>query len=165
MKKKAKVVIPIAVLVLALGIGAGVYFLRPTPEEESGNGHIPYAQGVVILEDTDLDQTAKGWIDLTYNHQAFSKDGVNFSCFLTNDASNQYDLYFDLYADAGLTDELFLSGLLPPGTALEQVELNRALPVGSNTVYVVFNQVDTDEDGNQTIVNQTTVTVEFIVNE
>lgn len=165
MKKKAKVIVPVVVLVLALGIGAGVYFLRPAPEEDAGDGHIPYAQGVVVMDELDIEPAEYGWIDLTYNYQAFSKNGVNFSCLLANAASNQYDLYFDLYADAELTDELFLSGLLRPGTALEQVDLNRALPVGTNTVYVVFNQVDTDEGGNQTIVNQTTVTVDFVVVE
>lgn len=165
MKLKAKVIIPIAVLLLLLGIGLGVYFLRPAPEEDAGDGHIPYAQGVVVMDESDIEPADYGWIDLTYNYQAFSKNGVNFSCLLANAASNQYDLYFDLYADAALTDELFLSGLLRPGTALEQVELNRALPLGTNTVYVVFNQVDTDGDGNQTIVNQTTVTVDFVVVE
>lgn len=165
MKVKAKVIVPIAVLVLALGIGAGVFFLRSAPEEDVNDGRIPYAEGVVVMEDTDIEPAEYGWIDLTYNYQAFSKDGVNFSCLLANAASNQYDLYFDLYADADLTDEIFLSGLLPPGTALEQIELNHALPVGTTTVYVVFNQVDTGEDGNQTIVNQTVVTVEFIVAE
>lgn len=165
MKVKAKVIVPIAVLVLALGIGAGVFFLRSAPEEDVNDGRIPYAEGVVVMEDTDIEPAEYGWIDLTYNYQAFSKDGVNFSCLLSNAASNQYDLYFDLYADADLTDEIFLSGLLPPGTALEQIELNHALPVGTTTVYVVFNQVDTGEDGNQTIVNQTVVTVDFVVAE
>ena len=154
MKVKAKVIVPIA-----------VFFLRSAPEEDVNDGRIPYAEGVVVMEDTDIEPAEYGWIDLTYNYQAFSKDGVNFSCLLSNAASNQYDLYFDLYADADLTDEIFLSGLLPPGTALEQIELNHALPVGTTTVYVVFNQVDTGEDGNQTIVNQTVVTVDFVVAE
>lgn len=165
MKVKAKVIIPIAALVLALGIGAGIYFLRSVPEEDINDGRIPYAEGVVVMEDTDVEPAEYGWIDLTYDYQAFSKDGINFTCLLSNAASNQYDLYFDLYADADLTDEIFLSGLLPPGTALEEITLNHALPVGTTTVYVVFNQVDTDEDGNQSIVNQTVVTVEFIVAE
>lgn len=166
MKVKAKVIIPIAVLVFVLGIGAGVYFLRSTPgDEDINDGRIPYAEGVVVMEDTEIEPPEYGWMDLTYNYQAYSNDGTNFSCLLSNAPSNQYDLYFDLYADAELTDEIFLSGLLPPGTALEQVELNRTLPVGTTTVYVVFNQVDDDENGNQTIVNQTVVTVDFIVVE
>lgn len=165
MKVKAKVIIPIAVLVFALGIGAGVYFLRSAPEEDINDGRIPYAEGVVVMEDTDIEPAEYGWIDLKYNYQAFSNDGVNFSCLLANAASNQYDLYFDLYADAELKDEIFLSGLLQPGTALEKVTLDHALPEGTTTVYVVFNQVDTGEGGAQTIVNQTIVTVDFVVVE
>ncbi len=165
MKLKTKVIIPVAVLVLALCIGAGVYFLRPTPVEDIDDGRIPYAEGVVVIDKSDIEPVEYGWIDLTYNYQAYSNNGVDFSCLLANESSNRYDLYFDLYADAELTDEIFLSGLLQPGTALDKVSLNHALPVGTTTVYVVFNQVDTNEEGNQTIVNQTVVTVDFIVVE
>lgn len=160
MKFKAKVVVPI-VVVLAIVIGVAVYFLRPSPDD----GRIPYATGVVVTDETDIEPAEYGWIDLLYDYQAHSSDGVNFSCMLANAASNRYDMYFDLYADDALTDEIFLSGLLKPGTALENVTLDHALPAGTNTVYVTMNQVDTDEDGNQTIVNQTVVTVEFIVSE
>lgn len=160
MKFKAKVVVPI-VAVLAVGIGIAVYFLRPAPDD----GRIPYATGVVVTDETDIEPADFGWLDLLYDYQARSSDGVNFSCMLANAASNRYDMYFDLYTDAELTDEVFLSGLLKPGTALEEITLDHALPAGTNTVYVAMNQVDTDEDGKQTIVDQTVVTVEFIVSE
>ena len=166
MNAKAKIIVPVVALLAILGIGIGAYFLGASQEEaELKDNRIPYAQGVVLMEDTEIEPAKHGWIDLTYNYQAFSKDGVNFSCLLSNAPSNQYDLYFDLYADAELTDEIFLSGLLKPGTALEEIALTHALPVGTTPVYVSFNQVDTDEEGNQTIINQTLVMVDFIVVE
>ena len=166
MKFKAKVLIPIAVLVLALGAGAGVgVYLAARPSEEASldDNRIPYAEGVVIMEGVDIEPVPKGRIALRYNYQAYSNDGTNFTCKLGNDESNQYDLYFDLYADAALTDRMYLSGLLRPGTALEEITLDHALPEGTTTVYVGFNQVDTDEEGNQSLLSQTLVTVDFIV--
>lgn len=166
MKRNAKIIIPIILIAAALGIGVGVYFANSAHgDKDLKDGRIPYQEGVVVLEDTMIEPTEDGWIDLTYNYQAYSRDGIHFSCYLTNDASNVYDLYFDIYADGAMRDEIYLSGLLPPGTALQNITLDRELPVGTNEVYVVFNQVDLDEGGNQVIVGQATVTVEFIVAE
>lgn len=165
MKFKAKVILPVLAVLLALGIGAGaVYlFMSKTPDENINDGRIPYAEGVVVMEGMDIEPVAKGRIALRYNYQARSTDGINFTCKLGNDESNRYDLYFDLYADAALTDQIYLSGLLRPGTALDNITLNHALPKGTNTVYVGFNQVDVDEEGNQSLLSQTLVTVDFIV--
>ena len=166
MKLNAKVVIPILIVALFVAVGVGVGTYLATRDATKYNGIIPYADNAVVLDKGgEIEPAEQGWINLKYNYQAFSKDGVHFSCFLANDAGNEYDLFFDLFADVEATDRLFLSGLLPPGTALNTVELNRALPVGSTTVYVAFNQVGTDEDGEQALVGQSVVTVEFIVLE
>lgn len=159
-RKSKKKALLLLLLLLLIGASVGVYFAFFW--EKPDDGRIPYAEGVVLYGDNDV-KAGEGWIGLTYNHQAFSKDGVEFSCLLTNDPSNQYDMYFDIYADSSMEDEIFLSGLVRPGYSLQTIELNHALPAGSTTCYVVFNQVDTDGDGNQSIVGQVAVTVEFIV--
>ena len=164
MKLSAKVVIPILILFVAVGAGVGTYLAAKNTTRY--NGIIPYADDAVVLAGGgELEPAQQGWINLKYNYQAFSRDGVHFSCLLANDAGNEYDLFFDIFADVEATDRLYLSGLLPPGTALKNIELDRALPAGSTTVYVAFNQVDFDENGEQALVGQTVVTVEFIVLE
>lgn len=167
MKLNAKVFIPVLVLVLALGVGAGIFFAsRGRGDAQRESGTIPYAENVVVLNGGGkIEQAEQDMINLTYNYQAFSTDGVNFKCLLANDAGNEYDLFFDIFADVEATDRIYLSGLLQPGTALRNIELDRALPVGTNTVYVAFNQVDFNEDGEQSLVGQAVVTVEFIVTE
>lgn len=159
-KKKSKRGIIILLLLLLIGAAVVVYlrFFR-----ETDDNRIPYAEGVVLQEDDEVEQVEKGWMKLTYNYKAFSNDGVIFSCLLTNDAANVYDMYFDIYADDTLEDRVYLSGLVRPGYGLLEIILDHELPVGTTTCYVVFNQVDTDEDGNQSIVNQMMVTVDFIV--
>lgn len=161
-KSSKKKVIVLLLLLLAIGIGVAVYFFL-TREKETADDRIPYEQGVVLLGGEEIEPVNNGWIALTYNYKAFSRDGVHFSCLLSNSAANLYDLYFDIYADDVLQDQVFLSGLIPPGYGLNEIELNHALPAGTTKCYVVFNQVDTDEDGNQSIVNQMLVTVDFVV--
>lgn len=163
MKFKAKVILPVIAVLLLVGVGTYLYMNKPEEEEPVGDGRIPYAEGVVLMEGTEIEPVPRGRIALRYNYQAHSTDGINFTCKLGNDESNQYDLYFDLYADAELTDQIYLSGLLRPGTALDNITLNHALPEGTNTVYVSFNQVSVDEEGNQSLLSQTLVTVDFIV--
>lgn len=161
-KKSDKKALILLLLLLFIGVGVGVYFafFREKPDDN----RIPYAEGVVLLEGDVVEPAEVGWINLRYNRKAFSSDGVHFTCLLANDAGNALDMYFDVYADSGLEEEVFLSGLIPPGYALKVIELSRALPAGTTICYVVHNQVDVDEDGNQVIARQMITTIEFVVN-
>lgn len=167
MKLNAKVFVPVLILVLALGVGAGVFFASRNKgeEKETQSGFIPMAENVVLVGGGRIEPPPQGMMNLKYNYQAFSTDGVNFTGLWANDPGNKYNMFVDMFADLEAMDRLYLSGLLEPGTGLRRVELNRALPVGNNTVYVAFNQVDFNEDGEQAIVGQAVVTVEFIVTE
>ena len=69
------------------------------------------------------------------------------------------------YADLELTDQIFLSGLVPPGSGFERITLNRPLDEGDHTVYVSLTQVDIDENGQQVIKNQVMHTMDFHVGE
>lgn len=159
-KKKGRKGLILLLLLLLIMIGILVYFLFFRKEPD---GRIPYAEGVVLYEGDEVEPVEAGWVKLTYNYEAKSSDGVHFNCLLTNDPANWYDLYFDIYADDMLEDQVFLSGLIRPGYGLNEIVLNHALPSGTTTCYVVFNQVDTSAEGVQSIVNQVMVTVNFIV--
>ena len=104
-----------------------------------------------------------GNIALLYKDNAYSTNGVDFDCYIVNSASNKYDMFLTIYADDALTDQIFLSGLVPPGSGFEQISLDRALETGDHTVGVVLTQVDTDETGAQVIKHQVAHTMEFHV--
>ena len=55
-------------------------------------------------------------------------------------------MYFDIYADEKMTDEIFLSGLVPPGNAIEKIKLNRKLESGNHSAYLVFTTVEEDHE-------------------
>lgn len=167
-----KILIVVIVLLL-LAIAAGCvyfFFIRKEPEPES-NG-VGYAMNAgVVLSQEELDaamaaaaaNAAAGRVALSYKNGAYSSDGENFECYVVNSARNQYDMFLAMYMDAELTDQVFLSGLIPPGSGYQELTLNRKLEKGTHTVYVVVTQVDEDEDGNEFIVNQVTHTMDFHV--
>lgn len=167
----------LALLILAVAALAVVLITRGTAgdraAEESSPPRIGYAEGTTVVDDPDALQAAvdemlakagEPGVGLEYKNDAVSYDGVNFDCYIANAGANQYDMYIDIYADAEMTDEVFLSELMRPGTAFEKVTLNRALETGNHLVYVAFTQVE-DVDGEQTIHAQVVATMNFIVRE
>lgn len=167
-----KILIAVIVLLL-LAIAAGCvyfFFLRKEPQPES-NG-VGYAQNAIVaLTQEELDaamqqaasNAAGGNISLKYKNNAYSEDGRNFSCYIVNSENNLYDMFLAIYADAEMTDQLFLSGLIPRGSGFDKITLDHALEKGDHTVYVVLTQVDTGEDGEESIVKQITHTMDFHV--
>jgi len=134
---------------------------------------IGYATEATVLLDQNSLQAAMdeamanakdGNIGLYYQNDATSSDGTNFDCFIGNSNSNIYDMFLTIYADAELTDQIFLSGLVPPGSGFESITLDHALDPGVHTVYVALTQVDTDEEtGEQVLKNQVMHTMDFHV--
>lgn len=170
-----KVVVIAAVIIIALLVAVIVLLMRPQPTADIMDGGIPkvgYANNATVVMDEDSLQAAvdeavenakNGKISLLYQNDAFSSDGKTFSCFIANNQLNLYDMFIGLYADEDFSDQLYLSGLVPPGSGFEELTLDHALPAGDNTVYVVLNQVKTDENGQQAITGQVVHTMKFHV--
>ena len=174
-KKSNKVIIIIGAVIIALLIGVIAYLLlRPDMDIDEGNVPLGYAVDAKVMLDEDSLRAAmeeaqrnarEGRIALRYQNNAFSDDGKTFSCRIVNSSANAFDMFIALYADPELTDQLFLSGLVPPGSGFDEVTLDHELPVGNNTVYVALTQVTTDEEGNQMLKNQVVHTIQFHVSE
>ncbi len=150
-------------------------YVRPVPGED---GRVGYAtQGVVATDPETLqeavdrvkEQANQPGVALEYKDLMVSDDGQNFTCYIGNSADNAYDMFITIYADQALTDELFLSKLLKPGTRFEQITLSRKLDPGKYTGYVVYSQVEDKEQADkstyiQTIHAQVATTIEMMVN-
>lgn len=168
-----KVVIGAAAVIVAAVIGVGAFIAARLPAE-SDTPTIGYAAEAKVMLDQDSLQAAfdeavanaeKGNIALRYRNDAYSDDGTNFSCYIANSQNNMYDMYLTIFADAELTDRLFLSGLVPPGSGFEEITLDHALEPGDHTVYVALSQVETDESGKQLLGNQIIHTMVFHVTQ
>lgn len=158
--------------VLAVSKFGGHEELEPAPVSSEGDGtpKIGYEEGVTVVDDPDALQKAvdealakaeaeKG-IPLEFSNYAESTDGKTFECYFANPADAVYDVYVQLFADAELTDQIYLSGLIPPGKAKRDLKLDHALAPGNHTVYVAYTQV---EDDHATVHGQVLVTAVFSV--
>lgn len=169
-----RTVIIVAVLVLLAAVSVSAFALLGGGKEDDGP-KIAYASEARVMLDQDelsaamqeaVENSKKGMISLKYKNNAYSTDGVNFECSITNSASNLYDMYLTIFADAELTDQIYLSGLVPPGSGFDHITLDRALETGDHTVYVALTQVETDEEtGKQTLIRQVMHTMDFHVTE
>lgn len=163
------VVIAASVAVVAVVITAVMVVINVLNKDDGGIGYASDAK--VMLNQDDLqaafDEALRNardsYVALRYKNSAYSKDGIHFTCSIINSAANLYDMFLTIYADESMTDQVFLSGLVPPGSGFEELTLDHALPAGMNRVYVVVTQVDTNDDGEQVIKNQVVHTIDFYV--
>lgn len=160
-----------AVIVAAIAVVAVVILKNNQPSSQPVIGYA--AEAKVMLDKNDLqaamDEAVKnateGRVGLNYKNDAYSDDGINFECHITNSKSNVYDMFLAISTDAELKDQVFLSELVPPGSGFEQITLNRALDVGDHVVYVTLTQVKLNDEGEQVMCNQVTHTMDFHVRE
>lgn len=171
--KTTKVAVAVAAVAVAVAIGIGVFALTGRDDQESGPT-IGYASEATVMLDENSIQAAvdeaqenakNGMVALQYQNEAFSSDGKTFSCYIANAPANLYDMFLTIFTDAEMTDQIFLSGLVPPGSGFEEITLDRALDPGDHTVYVAVTQVETDDDGAQIMRNQVAHTIEFHVEQ
>lgn len=171
-KKKKNPLLIILLIVIVVVVTAAVFIIlnrqAETAVEDLADGDAPplgYAEGTTVTRDSNALQKAvdemaakleKGSMMLEYEGDAYSTDGENFTGYLANAAENNYDMYFDMYADSAMKDEIFLSGLVPPGKALNKFKTTRKLDKGDHAVYMVFTTV---EDDHKTMHSQITVTM------
>jgi len=169
------IIILVAIIAVAASIGAALYIVSKNKghsEEESSN-RIGYATEAKVMLDEDslqaaMDEALKnddGGVALDYKNSAFSDNGTDFQCYIRNSEYNAYDMFIAIYSDAELTDQLFLSELIPPGSGFESIKLDHPLKTGTHRVYVVVTQVKDDEEGNQVICNQISHTMDFSVTD
>jgi len=165
----------LAVLFLAalMLLTSGCKRTEPAPASDNGGGFIVgYAQeGVTVVDDEDalqktVDQMYEGaqekGMTLSFQNDAYSTDGITFDCYIANHPSNEYDMFVAIYADEAYTDQLYLSKLLRPGTAFNNIQLERKLDPGDYTVHIAYTQVEV-VDGAQSIHDQQLVTMQFHV--
>lgn len=164
------VLLATAAVVLAVGKFGGQQELEPAPVSiGEGTPIIGYEEGVTVVDDPDALQkavdemyaeAAQQGVPVSYQNDAASSDGKKFECYIANPSDSDYDIFLTIFADDQYTDQIYLSGLIPPGSAVREVELDHPLEHGSHRVYVVYTQV---EDDHATIHQQVVVTMDFTV--
>lgn len=178
-QKRSPLVLVLIIIIVALVAAAAVLALGKFGEKEPdpvqlGDNSTPligYEEGITVVDDPDALQkavadayakAAEGGIPLEYKNKASSDDGENFTCYIANPAGAKYDVFITIFADSELTDQLYLSGLIPPGKAIREIKLDHKLEPGTHRGYTVYTQV---EDDHATIHQQVAITMDFETHE
>lgn len=166
---KTVVIILVIIIVLLLAGGATFFLLNKSKPAEQGvltsEGTIPYEVNVgIVKENEDLAEKLKEGtgdrIPIHFATGATSKDGENFKCVLGNPDGAQYDMYFDMYGDTTLSEQIYISGLVAPGSQIESFKSNKKFPKGNTDIVLVITTV---EDDHKTLHSQTMVTLTLVV--
>lgn len=174
--KLLKVILPAAALVVVIAVLAGLVIVKNTggdsePESETGNESqtkIGYEANVIVSQDDDIQgvvddmykKAEEGNMALEFKTTAYSSDGENFSGYIANAISNSYDMFLAIYEDSTYENELYLTGLIPTGSAIDSFKLSKKLDKGEYNTVLVFTQV---EDDHATIHAQVAVALTLIV--
>ena len=116
------------------------------------NGMLMYDSAAVALSEDDIqkqyDEMVKkakeGTMALEFKHIAQSVDGKNFTCSIGNSLKNNYDMFINIYKDNSLSEQLLLTGLIPPGQGIETFESEIQLDPGTYEAILVLTQVEDD---------------------
>lgn len=164
------VVLVVTVATLAIVSAINKNAETPQPLPSSNIGYSTEAQVILSQEQLQaaMDQAAanakNGNIGLLYKNNAYSTDGLTFECYIVNSGVNKFDMYLTIFADLDMSDRIFLSQLIPPGSGFNQITLEHALETGDHTVYVCLTQVARDEEtGEEYIPGQVFHTMDFHV--
>lgn len=172
-KRLIAVIVGLIVVIMVMAFFL-LFRQEPTTINDGETPRVGYAADAKVMLDQDSLQSAmdeamrnaaNGNVALLYKNNAYSKNGTDFECYIVNSTANKYDMFLTIYADAEMTDQIFLSGLVPPGSGFENITLDHALEPGDHEVVVALTQVDTDENGEQEIKNQVAHTMEFHVTQ
>ena len=179
-QKSSKLVVILLIVLIVLliaGIIIGVILFGKRNNDDSSPDDIEPAvtigyegAGVVALGEDEfvktmeemIKQAEEGMMDLRYKNIADSNDGVHFNCMIGNSENNIYDMYFNIYLGTDLDQQILLTGLVSPGSMIEEFESEIPLDPGDYEATLVFTQVKEDH---ATICGQVMVVLTLVVNE
>lgn len=166
---KRFIIILLIIFLLILLIGGFLLwkFLRKEPvEEPTSKKEIPYAVDVgLITSGTTFDDIREGAdkvIPLSYSPYVISSDGINFDCNIGNPLGAVYDMYFDFYTDLTFEHQIYLTGLVPPGSKLQKITSNIRFPEGQRDIIMVVTTVGEDHS---TLIAQQNIVLTLMVGE
>ena len=188
---KQKVIIIVLIIVIILlvaGVGAGALIILgnnnndPVPSSENvtvavTNGTekeknplvLEYDGAAVALDEDSLseqynklqEKASEGNVAIEMQNVAYSDDGINFTCYLANSSSNTEDMFLNIYTDGTLSEQVYLSGLLAPGTVIENFTSEVKFDTGNYDTVVLFTTV---ADDHETMTSQTPIVLTLQVN-
>ena len=164
---KITIVICAAVIIVLLGIIVALLGRQGEPTDTVDN--TPKRNVVVNADNADKvatdiiekEQVRSGMYEVTMNSEWIFEDGASVSknAYVENVANNTNDVYFDInLADTG--ELIYSSPVIPLGSYLDNIALDKDLDQGSYDCVLTYHLVDAEQKTLSTLKVKVTVVVE-----
>lgn len=161
-KKKGKIVIIICIVIIAILVGVIVALLHKKEEPKRNVVVTEENAEEVAAQMAEEDYTEPGYYTVNMATEwHFSKgDAVSSDARVDNVVGNTNPVYFDLFADGDEEEPVYSSPVIPVGSFLENIALEKPLEKGTHDCVVVYHLVDDDQETISTLRVAIKVTVE-----
>jgi hypothetical protein len=171
-----KIIIVIGIIVILLLLAVIVILLLRKPTESSDTPLTPATepQREVLVSKDNVDEiveqmeqeiaeyTPPGYYTAQMNstwHFA-TGDSESYDSYVANASENTSDVYFDLYLSDDMENPIYQSPVLPVGTEIRNIRLNKDLEQGTYESVLVYTLVDENQKSQGTVSFTVTLIVE-----
>lgn len=171
MAKKTKITIIILGLVIAvLAAVIIVMVIRGKKDTPAQTPEKPEKRSTLITEDNadevlqemaDREYVEPGYYNVRMNTEWHfsSGDAESEDAYVENSEMNTSDVYFDVVLAEDETQVLYESPIIPVGSSMNKVKLNKKLDAGSHECIMIYHLVDKNQETTSTL----RVTLKIIV--
>lgn len=159
-KKGRKKIIIIAFVVLCVALVVCiVLLLQKTKPKELDRGFVDESNKDTVMEDMG-EKVAEGMFECKMTTSWVFEDGKSESpnAYVANVENNLHTIYFDVY-DKETEELLYSSPMLPVGTELTNIKLEKELQKGEYDAVVRYTLVDEDNEEVSTVGFDITISV------
>ena len=87
-------------------------------------------------------------------------DAISEDAYVKNDAGNTNDVYFDVFLESDESEPILQSPVIPRGSALDNISLDKKLDAGTYDCVMVYHLVDDEQNTLSTLRVAFTIVVE-----
>lgn len=156
-QKKIMIIIAFIALIAALVVCIVLLFLKPTGDvqptgvsDDSNSAAAVALERGFVSEDSaqDIvsemaDKVAEGMFEckMTTSWTFDDVESASHNAYVANVENNRYTLYFDVIEES-TNEKLYSSPMLPVGTDIKDIKLEKSLPAGDYNAVVMYTMVD-----------------------
>lgn len=159
--KKRRTITIIAFVVLCIALTVCVILLLQSREEkkELDRGFVDESNTDTVMDEMG-DKVAEGMFECSMSTTWVFEDGKSESpnARVANVENNLHTLYFDVY-DTSTNELLYSSPMLPVGTEINNIKLEKELSKGEYDAVVMYTLVDENDEEVSTVGFNITITV------
>lgn len=165
-KKGRKKTVGIVILVVVILVLVGVIFyllMSRKPEEERRNVVVtPDNVDEVLEQMEDQEFVEPGYyaVTMSYDWHFATGDAVSEDAYVENVKENTNAVYLDLFLASDEENAIYKSPVIPVGSSLQDIVLDKKLDAGTYDCVAVYHLVDDDQNTISTLRVTVTVVIE-----